>query len=104
MTIDNFNGIFTKKQMETIHDNLRAYLANFGYISIEKADYSKGFIFKAYWEIIILCIAFIPLRQYAGGYHAKTRSACLALSALYMIGAVLWIGFAKNHLFFRITC
>lgn len=43
MTIDNFNGIFTKKQMETIHDNLRAYLANFGYISIEKADYSKGF-------------------------------------------------------------
>ena len=22
-------------------------------------------IFKAYWEIIILCIAFIPLRQYA---------------------------------------
>ena len=33
MTIDNFNGIFTKKQMETIHDN----------ISIEKADYGKGF-------------------------------------------------------------
>ena len=57
-------------------------------------------IFKAYWEIIILCIAFIPLRQYAGGYHAKTRSACLTLSALYMIGAVLWIGFAKNHLIF----
>ena len=57
-------------------------------------------IFKAYWEIIILCIAFIPLWQYAGGYHAKTRSACLTLSALYMIGAVLWIGFAKNHLIF----
>lgn len=57
-------------------------------------------IFKAYWEIIILCIAFIPLRQYAGGYHAKTRSACSTLSALYMIGAVLWIGFAKNHLIF----
>ena len=43
MTINDFNGIFTKKQMETVKDNLRAYLANFGYLHIEEADYNNGF-------------------------------------------------------------
>lgn len=33
----------TKKQMETIKDNLTAYKANFGYIRIESADYGDGF-------------------------------------------------------------
>lgn len=41
MTVNK--DVFTKKQMETIHDNLRAYLANFGYLHVEKADYGKGF-------------------------------------------------------------
>lgn len=43
MTVNDFEKVLTKKQMETIHDNLRAYLANFGYLKIEKADYGKGF-------------------------------------------------------------
>lgn len=33
----------TKKQMETISDNLKSYLTNFGYISIERAEYGGGF-------------------------------------------------------------
>lgn len=33
----------TKKQKEIIKDNLNAYIANFGYIAIEKEDYGKGF-------------------------------------------------------------
>ena len=33
----------TKKQMEIIKDNLRAYEKNFGYIKIVKEDYGKGF-------------------------------------------------------------
>lgn len=33
----------TKRQKEIIKDNLNAYIANFGYISIEKEDYGKGF-------------------------------------------------------------
>ena len=33
----------TKKQKEIIKDNLNAYIANFGYISIEKEDCGKGF-------------------------------------------------------------
>ena len=33
----------TKKQMEVIEDNLRAYKSNFDYISIKKEDYGVGF-------------------------------------------------------------
>ncbi len=33
----------TKRQKEIIKDNLNAYITNFGYISIEKEDYGKGF-------------------------------------------------------------
>ena len=43
MNIKDFESIFTRKQFENIHDNLRAYLVNFGYLKIDKADYSGGF-------------------------------------------------------------
>lgn len=43
MTIDNYKEVFTRAQMEKIRDNLRAYLANFGYLKITKADYGAGF-------------------------------------------------------------
>lgn len=33
----------TAKQNELIKDNLRAYINNFGYIKIDKADYGSGF-------------------------------------------------------------
>lgn len=33
----------TKKQKEIIEDNLKAYIANFGYIVIEKEECGKGF-------------------------------------------------------------
>lgn len=33
----------TKRQKEIIKDNLNAYKANFGYITIEKEDYGNGF-------------------------------------------------------------
>ncbi len=32
-----------KRQKEIIKDNLNAYIANFGFIVIEKEDYGKGF-------------------------------------------------------------
>lgn len=34
----------TTKQNELIKDNLRAYINNFGYIKIEKADCGSGFL------------------------------------------------------------
>lgn len=32
------------RQKETIKDNLNAYIANFGYISIENEECGKGFL------------------------------------------------------------
>ena len=43
MIIDDFKGVFTRAQMEKVRDNLRAYLANFGYLKIVKADFGRGF-------------------------------------------------------------
>lgn len=36
-------SVFTKRQQEVIKDNLRAFLANFGTVRIEKEDYGRGF-------------------------------------------------------------
>lgn len=33
----------TKRQKEVIHDNLRAFVANFGEVRIESTDYGGGF-------------------------------------------------------------
>lgn len=41
--IKDFEKVFTHKQLENIADNLCAYLSNFDYLKIEKADYGKGF-------------------------------------------------------------
>ncbi len=40
------------------------------------------------FDVLFLCISFIPLRQYAGGYHAKNRLACIVLSVLYIMVAL----------------
>lgn len=34
MTVNDFKGVFTAKQLETVENNLNSYLANFGYINI----------------------------------------------------------------------
>lgn len=40
--------VFTPKQFITVRSNLRAYIANMGYIRIEKADYGTGwYIYKS---------------------------------------------------------
>ena len=70
---------------------------------IEQGEFSKSkrdLYIYGYTLLLEKTIIILITITYAGGYHAKTRSACLTLSALYMIGAVLWIGFAKNHLIF----
>ncbi|MDD2482169.1 MAG: accessory gene regulator B family protein [Lutispora sp.] len=47
-----------------------------------------GTIFRMIVDVIFFTIAFIPLRLYAGGYHAKTQVRCYVFS-IVMITAVL---------------
>lgn len=44
-----------------------------------------AFIFDAWMEVLVFCIAFIPIRTYAGGYHAKATVSCMVLSALVLL-------------------
>ena len=44
-----------------------------------------AFVFDAWMEVLVFCIAFIPIRTYAGGYHAKGTVSCMVLSAVVLI-------------------
>ena len=49
-----------------------------------------GMVFGMLLESILFMVAYIPLRSYAGGYHAKTAVRCYFFS-IVMISAVLWV-------------
>lgn len=42
-------------------------------------------LLDAIWEVLALCIAFIPLRVYSGGYHAKSRCTCIVMSGMFVV-------------------
>lgn len=55
-----------------------------------------GFMFDAWWEVFLFCIAFIPLRVYSGGYHTKKSISCMLLSVTVLICNVFLVrGFAS---------
>ena len=41
-----------------------------------------GVLLHALWQSVVFIVAYIPLRHYAGGYHAKTPKRCYFLSIL----------------------
>ncbi len=49
-----------------------------------------GLVLGKLLESILFMAAYIPLRSYAGGYHAKTAVRCYFFS-IVMMGAVLWV-------------
>ena len=49
-----------------------------------------GLLFHKLLECILFVMAYIPLRSFAGGYHASTSIRCYFLSIM-MICAVLWV-------------
>ena len=49
-----------------------------------------GMVFGRLLESILFMVAYIPLRTFAGGYHARTAVRCYFGSVVMMI-AVLWV-------------
>lgn len=49
-----------------------------------------GLVFGLLWESMLFMTAYIPLRSYAGGYHAKTAVRCYFFS-IVMMSTVLWV-------------
>ena len=47
-----------------------------------------GLILNRLWETLIFLAVVIPLRSFAGGYHAKTSMGCLMLSVLYYLVSI----------------
>lgn len=44
-----------------------------------------GFVFNKSIEVIVFLAAYIPLRSYAGGYHAKTPFKCYLISIVMIL-------------------
>lgn len=44
-----------------------------------------GLIFGVFFEIAVFMAAYIPLRSFAGGYHAKTPLRCYVFSVIMLI-------------------
>lgn len=44
-----------------------------------------GLIFGVFWEIAVFMAVYIPLRSYAGGYHARTPLRCYIFSVIMLI-------------------
>lgn len=51
---------------------------------------------NAFFEIILLCVSFIPFRIYCGGYHAKSRMSCMILSGISLVAGVYGIRIMKS--------
>lgn len=50
-----------------------------------------GFLFRRFCEVLIFMLAYIPLRTYGGGYHAKTEMKCYFSSIALIIVSLLLI-------------
>ena len=60
-----------------------------------------GIICNMVWQSVIFSTAYILLRRYAGGYHAKTSQICYVLSTLLIFGALQLIKcFPENSIWF----
>lgn len=57
---------------------------------------SIGILTKCFLESIIYTITFSLLRQYGGGYHAKTKQKCFVLSVLMLLCAIFIIKTAQS--------
>ncbi|MBQ6944103.1 MAG: accessory gene regulator B family protein [Ruminococcus sp.] len=55
-----------------------------------------GLFMRMVTEIIVFTLGYIPLRSYAGGYHAKTPLRCWIISNLILFVAMKMICYMKN--------
>lgn len=50
-----------------------------------------AFVLKAWKEILLFYIAFVPIRVYSGGYHAKKTVSYMALSSFLLIFNIITV-------------
>lgn len=58
-----------------------------------------GILFGMLWQTILFSATYIPLRRFAGGYHAKTPGRCYFLSCLLVVCVLVLL----KHVTFSVT-
>lgn len=54
-----------------------------------------GLLMGLFWESVLFVIGFLPLRRYAGGFHARTRRGCLLFSVAVILAVFLVIKYFR---------
>lgn len=57
-----------------------------------------GILFGLFWQSVVILLAFIPLRVFAGGYHAKTPMQCAVKTWILFTAVLLWMRFVQGTL------
>lgn len=52
-----------------------------------------GRMFGMLWQSVVFMVTYIPLRTYAGGYHARTQWGCYISSVVLIVAVLLGIRF-----------
>lgn len=55
-----------------------------------------GLIMGVFWQSIVILAAFMPVRIYAGGYHAKTPLRCALISWLMFTAMLFWLCYGQE--------
>lgn len=63
------------------------------------ASFVLGILCGMFWQSLLFSAAYIPLRRYAGGFHAKTPGRCYFLSCLLIVCVLMLL----KHVAFSVT-
>ena len=61
-----------------------------------------GLAFGVFWQLLLFMGGYIPLRSFAGGYHAKTPLRCYVLSILILVAVALMTKYVVLHIFVQV--
>lgn len=61
-----------------------------------------GLSMNLFWQGVVILLAFMPLRIYAGGYHARTPMQCAVKTWLLFFGILFLYRFAPGLLWIQI--
>lgn len=87
------NYMIRNNIIEVAEKEIHAYGINLliGFVKSVVTAFFIGVLFQAIWESILFTAAYIPLRRFAGGFHAKTEKRCYLYSTLLIICVILFI-------------
>ena len=61
-----------------------------------------GLLLGLFWQCVIILVTFMPIRVYAGGYHAKTPLQCSVKTWLLLLAILLGYKFIPSYLLLEI--